>query len=114
MKTSDHSSEFVSSGSSPGDGMPRGMLTAPPIRTTQRKRGKSMSRRKVQNPKLRVGTRNNGESSVLTAVSPGKHANRNSDLLLAFLGKAAAPGRLSSMSQKLSAYGALPKVKTFQ
>jgi integrase len=60
MKTSDHSSEFVSSGSSPGDGMPRGMLTAPPIRTTQRKRGKSMSRRKGQNPKLLMGTRNNG------------------------------------------------------
>jgi integrase len=58
--TNDHSSEYASSGSSPGDGMPRGMLTAPPIRTTQRKRGKSMSRRKGQNPKLRIGTRTNG------------------------------------------------------
>jgi integrase len=60
MKTTEHSSEFVSSGSSPGNAMPRGMLTTPPIRTTQRKRGKSMSRRKGQNPKLRIGTRNDG------------------------------------------------------
>src|ERR1700736_2337167 len=39
---------------------PRGILPSPPIRTTQRKRGKSMSRRKGQNPKLRIGTRNDG------------------------------------------------------
>src|ERR1700738_5197638 len=82
MTTTDHTSEFVSSGSSPGDstsgdaepGMrsgyraegtlepqaPRDILTAPPIRTTQRKRGKCMSRRKGQNPKLRIGTRSDG------------------------------------------------------
>ncbi len=39
---------------------PRDILTAPPIRTTQRKRGKSMSRRKGQNPKLLIGTRSDG------------------------------------------------------
>src|SRR5580698_11337432 len=35
-------------------------IPSPPIRATQRKRGKSMSRRKGQNPKLRIGTRTNG------------------------------------------------------
>jgi integrase len=40
--------------------MPGAKLPVPPIRTTQRKRGKSMSRRKGQNPKLRIGTRNDG------------------------------------------------------
>lgn len=35
-------------------------LPSPPIRTTQRKRGKCMSRRKGQNPRLRVGIRSNG------------------------------------------------------
>ena len=38
----------------------RGILASPPIRATQRKRGKSMSRRKGQNPKLLIGTRSNG------------------------------------------------------
>src|ERR1700722_17157716 len=37
-----------------------GKIPSPPIRTTQRKRGKSMSRRKGQNPKLRIGMRNDG------------------------------------------------------
>jgi hypothetical protein len=35
-------------------------IVAPPIRATRRKRGKSMSRRKGQNPKLRIGTRTDG------------------------------------------------------
>jgi integrase len=35
-------------------------ISSPPIRATQRKRRKSMSRRKGQNPKLRIGTRTNG------------------------------------------------------
>jgi integrase len=35
-------------------------IQPPPIRATQRKRGKSMSRRKGQNPKLRIGTRTDG------------------------------------------------------
>jgi integrase len=35
-------------------------IPPPPIRATQRKRGKSMSRRKGQNPKLRIGTRTDG------------------------------------------------------
>jgi hypothetical protein len=37
-----------------------GNIPSPPIRTTQRKRGKSMSRRKGQNPTLCIGTRNDG------------------------------------------------------
>ena len=37
-----------------------GNIPSPPIRTTQRKRGKSMSRRKGQNPTLRIGKRNDG------------------------------------------------------
>jgi hypothetical protein len=53
--THNHVDEYVSSGSSPGARIP-----SPPIRTTQRKRGKSMSRRKGQNPKLRIGTRSDG------------------------------------------------------
>src|SRR5271165_4723660 len=36
------------------------IIPSPPIRATRRKRGKSMSRRKGQNPKLRIGTRNDG------------------------------------------------------
>jgi integrase len=36
------------------------IILLPPIRVTQRKRGKSMSRRKGQNPKLRIGTRTDG------------------------------------------------------
>jgi len=39
---------------------PRDILLLPPIRATQRKRGKSMSRRKGQNPKLLIGTRSDG------------------------------------------------------
>ena len=35
-------------------------IPSPPVRTTQRKRGKSMSRRKGQNPTLCIGTRNDG------------------------------------------------------
>ena len=35
-------------------------IPLPPIRTTQRKRGKCMSRRKGQNPKLCIGTRSDG------------------------------------------------------
>jgi len=35
-------------------------LSLPPIRATRRKRGKCMSRRKGQNPKLRIGTRKDG------------------------------------------------------
>jgi len=67
--TTDHSSEYVCSGSSPGTRepsvpktpkVPGARLPVPPIRTTQRKRGKSMSRRKGQNPKLRIGSRNDG------------------------------------------------------
>jgi len=65
--TSDHSSEYVSSGTSPG-GMSRPLrqsgdsarIPSPPIRALHRKRGKSMSRRKGQNPKLRIGTRTDG------------------------------------------------------
>jgi integrase len=34
-----------------------GIIAAPPIRATRRKRGKNLSRRKGQNPKLRIGTR---------------------------------------------------------
>jgi integrase len=82
MATTNHSSEYVSSGSSPGNttagdsepGMcpgyhpegtpepqaPRDILSSPPIRATRRKRGKSLSRRKGQNPKLRIGTRTDG------------------------------------------------------
>jgi integrase len=68
-----HQNEFASSGTSPTTSAvehhtvstsepigSRAILSAPPIRTTQRKRGKSMSRRKGQNPKLRVVTRSNG------------------------------------------------------
>ena len=36
------------------------MIATPPIRALHRKRGKSMSRRKGQNPKLRIGTRTDG------------------------------------------------------
>jgi integrase len=36
------------------------IISPPPIRALHRKRGKSMSRRKGQNPKLRIGTRNSG------------------------------------------------------
>src|SRR6187397_580865 len=36
------------------------IIAAPPIRATRRKRGKSLSRRKGQNPKLRIGTRSDG------------------------------------------------------
>jgi integrase len=35
-------------------------IPSPPVRTTQRKRGKSMSRRKGQNPTLCIGTRSDG------------------------------------------------------
>jgi integrase len=37
-----------------------GIIPSPPIHALHRKRGKSMSRRKGQNPKLRIGTRTNG------------------------------------------------------
>src|SRR6516162_1096407 len=37
-----------------------GIIAAPPIRATRRKRGKCLSRRKGQNPKLRIGTRSDG------------------------------------------------------
>ena len=43
-----------------GVNAPSGTIPAPPIRTTQRKRGKCMSRRKGQNPKLRIGTHSDG------------------------------------------------------
>jgi hypothetical protein len=36
------------------------IIVAPPIRATRRKRGKSLSRRRGQNPKLRIGTRSDG------------------------------------------------------
>ena len=39
---------------------PRDILSPPPVRATRRKRGKSLSRRKGQNPKLRIGTRTDG------------------------------------------------------
>jgi hypothetical protein len=54
--TNDHSSEFVSSGTSPG--LPGARLRVPPF--PARKRGKRMSRRNGQDPTVRVGKRADG------------------------------------------------------
>src|ERR1700739_2032573 len=60
MAIPDHFSECSSLPRSSTTCITSANISPPPIRATRRKRGKSMSRRKGQNPKLRIGTRNDG------------------------------------------------------